>query len=328
MSFPKTVYSFWLSILACGCALSHPPGSAMDASVSSDASTADVEVDEEVLASSTRLLITDVGLYWADYLRGAIMSRARGGGGIEVLSNAASPSMNIAVTAGELVWVDRGLSIKAVALTGGRARTIGQGSGGPIGVAARGDSAYYLRLLSPDREVVPLLVEVDLVTGIERTFTDFQSGLALVLDGDDLIGAGCGRGIERLSRGSGLVRRLDADSFCPTSVVLNGTELYFGDTTNPERPDSGAGVFRMPLGGGNPERVADLTGFAFAVHRESIYVQQEGELVRVPSAGGPAGTLARAPGDVLGIAVDDEFVYWIADEGGEELALRQSPLPR
>lgn len=281
------------------------------------------------LASSASLAIDATSLYWADSGRGSIVRAPRGGGPVTLLAPA-TPALYapLTVTATDVLWVDAGgesIEVFRVPIGGGARALVAAGHGGPIGIAADAEHAYFSRSVGGFD-----LLEVAFAGGAERVVAPDVAALGLRLDEDDLFGTSCGPdGVFRIARATGRRTVLVPASFCPVTLSIDATHVYFSDYAEPTMPGvGGSGIFRAARAGGVASRVTLSAGLAFAVHRGHVYVSLDRSIVEVSGDGLRAIEVAPAGGTVRGIAVDDDFVYWTeeAEDGALDLAL--APRPR
>lgn len=277
------------------------------------------------IAGSASLAIDATSLYWADPDRHAILRAPRGGGAPVELAPA-DPALYapVVVTETDVLWVDDAalVSVWRVPLSGGVRTRVAVGHGGPIGLGADREHAFFSGTDSGFE-----LVDVTLATGAVRVLDPDLPALAVVAVGRDLYGTSCGvvGGVWRIGRDGGARTPLVSRTFCPITLAVDEAHVYWQDYVELMASPGGSAIYRAPRGGGDPERVVVNGGLAFAVHRGSVYTFRGGTIVRADERG--EAPVAPCAEDVRGIAVDDDFVYWTeADERGA-LALHLAPRP-
>jgi len=109
----------------------------------------------------------------------------------------------------------------------------------------------------------------------------------------------------------------DVDPGRVTTIVLDATHVYFGDS---ER-----GVGRVALAGGPAEIVAAVPAYMVQVDATHVYFSEAAAtgvaINRIPKAGGEVEAIATAASRVL-FALDETHVYWILPADGTNVLMR------
>lgn len=94
---------------------------------------------------------------------------------------------------------------------------------------------------------------------------------------------------------------------------VDSNDIYYSSAT-PE----GAGVFRVPRGGGSPTLVtpADAYVSRFTIHGDTLYWHTVGSIVKMPLAGGQAVELITGQIDLMFLTVDSSYVYYSTYDDG------------
>jgi hypothetical protein len=119
-------------------------------------------------------------------------------------------------------------------------------------------------------------------------------------------GTGGGSGsIEKADAMGGPQATVVAGLNAPGAVAVDGSGVYWGDDA------SAGGVFRVPLAGGAPEKLASgPVAFALAMDDEFVYFGAGSEVRAISKTGGKSCTLATGQ-NAMTMELDTDFVYWV-----------------
>lgn len=286
-------------------------------------------------ASSAHLAIDATSVYWCDSSRGFVMRAPRGGG--EVAEFVAMPSRvhsRIAVNETSVFWLDRRLNdddafdfaLMQTPLNGGDTSFLAMG-GRTGNIAVDQHSAFIVGRDTRGSDAPFFVRRIDLASGDVHDIADGYAVSSVAIDGNDLIGVNCGDGasdgVWRVSQEGGSRAPIGATTGCAYSAVIDEDSVYYKE----QRDDVRATLYRVPLAGGAPEELAQTDGYeSIAVHRGFAYALIDGAITQVSTDDGSRTPLASASG-VLGIAVDEDFVYWVEGPELGPYELRVERLP-
>lgn len=317
-TFLLALVCFTALTLGAGCARSHTrsaPGSSTETIGSSGGS-----------GSSAYLAIQDQRLFFVDRASGAArtvpIDAAAGTMRATTLTSADVYTYPFVAT-GEtgFYWLEirGGLSVVTARLGSTESAIAAHGDVGPVGLAVDGGLLYFARQ-APTSERIDLL-EIELATGHERVVTDCSGVLGIAVDEDDLFATTCRSegGVWRVARSGGPRVPIARSTFCPMTIAIDDTRVYFVDSFGGVSGDFA--VLSVPKEGGEPTLVTRTDGLAFAVHDGSVLAFDEGALVEVPIDGSPRTVLAQGIERAMGVAADDGHVYYTAADASGALVV-------
>jgi hypothetical protein len=231
----------------------------------------------------TSLALEDARLYWTNFTEGTVRSVPVAGGTSTVLASGQSYPQFVAVAGGRVYWVNApGYpdSVSVVPRDGGDPVVLYSTSNGISSIAADASGAYF------------------------------------TVGGDS--GSPDGGALMHASASSDELVTLTDGQVSPRDVTVRDEQLYWvtGEQLSEQT------ILTMPATGGTPTALVTAVGItALAVDRSVVYfatastsADANGELSRVPLAGGEPSVLVDGVTLVSSIALDDDFVYW-ADTG-------------
>jgi hypothetical protein len=218
----------------------------------------------------------------------------------------------LATTRSAVYWVDPGLGELRMAPRGGESvRTIWRGAAGsPIAVDDTG--VYWYDAASSSGPGAVMRADLDggnltvLVSGQANVSSiAVQAGIVVWTTSNEVL---------QQDRLVGRPTQLAMGLTSPRSVALDRTHVYW--VTGPW---GGETLQRVPIGGGRMEPLGVRGAYAIALDDLYVYAADNanGEIWRVPKAGGPTEVLATGQPNPFDIAVDDVAVYWTSEVTAE-----------
>jgi hypothetical protein len=234
----------------------------------------------------------------------------------------------IALAGDRVVWVDRaGGAIRTVRTDGSDLSTVASelGINALSDFAVAGDEVYWPNLVAGVQSAT-------LVGGALATYDSgalpFSTGGIAVDDAFVYWTDLRARALKRMPRGGGAVITLASDQEYPGSVVADGTAVYWTNAVGWETPNPTGYIMKVDRDGGAPVVLAaqpTLT-LQLALQRGVLYWTSGNLFESVDAAG---GSLSKMPVDgssppmvlqaqlekPFGIAIDDQYVYWVDVRG-------------
>jgi hypothetical protein len=144
------------------------------------------------------------------------------------------------------------------------------------------------------------------------------SSNALALDAFDLYVAGLQTDVVgRAPKTGGAFEVIAKDVIAPWYVAVDATALYWASACAVDP----CGIFSAPKGGGAPTTIAAVPSpFAIVVDDTTVFYTHTGlgpeGVARVSKQGGAVTELAQHLAHPVGLAIDDAYVYWAAEDDG------------
>lgn len=225
----------------------------------------------------------------------------------------------VAMDAGAFYWLEvrGGLSVVTARLDSPRSTIAARGDIGPVGLAIDGGLLYFARQQTGSERID--LLEIELASGHERVVTDCSGVLGIAVDEDHLFATTCRSegGVWRVARAGGPRVPIAHHTFCPMTIAIDDTRVYYVDSFGGVSGDFA--VLSVPKEGGEPTLVTPTDGLAFAVRDGSVLAFDEGALVEVAIDGGARTVLAQGITGAMGVAADDDHVYYTAADASGAL---------
>ena len=118
-------------------------------------------------------------------------------------------------------------------------------------------------------------------------------------------------------KAGGAYTALATDAIGPWYIALDAMNVYWASACSV----ASCGLFSMPKSGGSPMQIAPVVSpFAIALDDMTIFYTHTGQgpegVASVAKTGGPATELAPNLAHPVGLAIDDAYVYWAAEDDG------------
>lgn len=227
------------------------------------------------------VVVDEERIYWVDSVALEISSLEIGGARATVHVSDLAQAHGLVADEGNLYWIDGG--VNRIAKTGGNPHGVIAESGDPFEPAqlALGEGRIFYRTEGGDLRSV-------LSTG-----------------GEDMLLDNSPTGYHGTGYHDGFVYAFRGDDGADTTTLVR----------------------MSPAGGGVPEELVggQSSPESMAFDETHVYwrtfAAATSQILRVPHEGGAAELLATSPGYSLGLAVDDEAVYWCETDGGNVVKL-------
>jgi hypothetical protein len=261
-----------------------------------------------------RLALDPVNLYWTS-ADGTVRRMPLAGGPTTEIAAGQDDLFDIAVDAQGVYWTEgNGGAVRSLLFGAQVPMDLAQ-EGTVFALAVRDGTVFFTQIyskLSGDEHVL----RVPAAGGPVVTVATTPGALFLALDDQSAYWTDENSyAVWKAPLTGGPPVQLAAGLIAPSDIVVDGATVYF---------NSFEGTFAMGLDGGPTTPLARGSAHGLAVDATYVYAgAYDGRILKIPRAGGPAVTLARADSYPNALAVDEARVYWL--EGTEAGALLGVP---
>jgi hypothetical protein len=251
-----------------------------------------------------RLAATETSLYWTRS-DGSVL-RAQVGSEPEILASGQSSPGDLVVDATHVYWANLGDgTIVRAPLEGGAVTIVVADAGQAWSLAISATTLSWTDNMTGDVRVMSL------AGGPPITLATTQGAWSIAMDATRVYWTTLFEGsVFAAPIGGGAKTPLVTGFTAPADLVLAGDRLLFGTSND-------AGVYAVPLAGGEKIALAPEGGFGIAADEHHVYFgEYDGRLARVPLTGGEREVIGFAPGTPSDIALTSTTVYWTAATDG------------
>lgn len=254
---------------------------------------------------------------------GSISRVAKAGGVIEPLVTDMRGPTSLDASTDRLCWVNTGThaadfrdgSVRCIAKTGGVDQQLST-SYFPAGLAIDGTTIYWVEI---DGQLVRQ-VATDGTSGatVDSSPTHKTS---IAIDGSRLAWTATGaEDVVVMERATGNKSIVSAQEFSADAVTFDGNDIFWVTRHN----DFETGAIRVSRDGGAP---TDLVGGEYGpvglvLSKARLLWTSKQRLRAIATSGGAAQTIVSNRGTIIGVAGDDEYLYWAESENGAIVRMR------